>query len=414
MNSFRSQQQVKEELLSVLRDAPGNNDRIVALSNELAKLDENYVRFSVDAGIINRLGKELVGKRETAVSELIKNAYDAEASYVNLVFINAQETGGTLQIIDDGLGMTREELINGFMRLSSSDKIHNPISPNYKRKKAGQKGIGRFATQRLGAKLTIITQTATADFAIKVVINWSNFNVDSNLTEVSSQLEIVNKERLKGTTLIIEGLVDQWSDAAISRAYRFTANLLQPEPLSDERILWDKERKDPGFKASFYRNQISPESVIIDDDEAFFNHALATIEGYIDDSGHGYWKTTSTKVNIPTEAYRPIGPNRDDDFSIFVFTDELDLLFYNGYALVSDTEDELRFIQKILKSDVFWYYIKHTSKPYGGDYFALAKNYVKNFGVYNFSNDQKQRILEIEDSKELNDLLCRLYNIDIL
>lgn len=51
MNSFRSQQQVKEELLSVLRDDPGNNDRIVALSNELAKLDENYVRFSVDAGI---------------------------------------------------------------------------------------------------------------------------------------------------------------------------------------------------------------------------------------------------------------------------------------------------------------------------------------------------------------------------
>ena len=43
MNSFRSQQQVKEELLSVLRDDPGNNDRIVALSNELAKLDENYV-----------------------------------------------------------------------------------------------------------------------------------------------------------------------------------------------------------------------------------------------------------------------------------------------------------------------------------------------------------------------------------
>lgn len=89
MNSFRSQQHVKEELLSVLREDPDNNDRIVSLSNELAKLDENCVRFSVDAGIINRLGKELVGKRETAISELIKNAYDAEASFVNLVFINA-------------------------------------------------------------------------------------------------------------------------------------------------------------------------------------------------------------------------------------------------------------------------------------------------------------------------------------
>jgi hypothetical protein len=56
--------------------------------------------------------------------------------------------------------MTRDQLINGFMRLSSSDKIHNPISDKYKRTRAGRKGIGRFATQRLGSKLTIITHTA--------------------------------------------------------------------------------------------------------------------------------------------------------------------------------------------------------------------------------------------------------------
>ena len=88
-------------------------------------------------------------------------------------------------------------------------------------------------------------------------------------------------------------------------------------------------------------------------------------------------------------------------------------MFYNGYALVSDAEEELRFIQKILKSNVFWYYIRHTSKPYGGDYFALAKNYVKKFGIYNFSDDQKQEILGMEDSQVLNDYLCRLYNINI-
>ena len=125
------------------------------------------------------------------------------------------------------------------------------------------------------------------------------------------------------------------------------------------------------------------------------------------------WFAFGRSQALDIKGYKLLFPYLSDK-PYFVFTDELDLLFYNGYALVSDTEDELRFIQKILKSDVFWYYIKHTSKPYGGDYFALAKNYVKNFGVYNFSNDQKQRILEIEDSKELNDLLCRLYNIDIL
>ena len=109
------------------------------------------------------------------------------------------------------------------------------------------------------------------------------------------------------------------------------------------------------------------------------------------------WFAFGRSQALDIKGYKLLFPYLSDK-PYFVFTDELDLLFYNGYALVSDTEDELRFIQKILKSDVFWYYIKHTSKPYGGDYFALAKNYVKNFGVYNFSNDQKQRILEIEDS----------------
>lgn len=64
--------------------------------------------------------------------------------------------------------MNREQLINGFMRLSSSDKVHNPISPLYERTRAGRKGIGRFATQRLGKQLTIITQTQNSDSAIRI------------------------------------------------------------------------------------------------------------------------------------------------------------------------------------------------------------------------------------------------------
>jgi len=108
------------------------------------------VGFTVDAGIINRLGLELVSKSETAVSELIKNSYDADANIVNVSFLNASiAVGGKLIIDDDGLGMTRNQLIDGFMRLATTDKLHNPISKKYKRAKAGKKGIGRFATQRL-------------------------------------------------------------------------------------------------------------------------------------------------------------------------------------------------------------------------------------------------------------------------
>src|SRR5690606_22266509 len=114
---------------------------------------EELISFSVDAGIINRLGKELIGRAETGVSELIKNSYDADASLVSLNFSDSNYTGGQLIIEDDGLGMTKEELIKGFMTLSSTSKVHNPISLIYDRRKAGKKGIGRFATQFLGEKL---------------------------------------------------------------------------------------------------------------------------------------------------------------------------------------------------------------------------------------------------------------------
>src|SRR5574343_1812326 len=135
---------VEKKLSEEIQKESSDNNVILALSSEIAKLDDSQVRFSADAGIINRLGKELVGKHETAVSELVKNAFDADATEVNLVFENAWYTGGTLVIEDNGTGMTKDQLINGFMRLSSSDKIHNPISDKYKRTRAGRKGIGRF------------------------------------------------------------------------------------------------------------------------------------------------------------------------------------------------------------------------------------------------------------------------------
>lgn len=101
------------------------------------------------------------------------------------------------------------------------------------------------------------------------------------------------------------------------------------------------------------------------------------------------------------------------DKPYFVYSEQKDLLFYNGYALVSENEEELLIAQKVLSSKVFWYYIKNTSKPYGSNYYALAKNYVKNFGMYQFDDKQKKLFLKITDKEEVDEFLIKLYNIDI-
>lgn len=107
-----TESEIREKLSQLLSDEQLNYSQILSLSNELAKFDKDNIRFSVDAGVIDRLGNELVSRQETAVSELVKNAYDADATFVKLTFINSSNVGGSLVIEDSGVGMSREQLIN--------------------------------------------------------------------------------------------------------------------------------------------------------------------------------------------------------------------------------------------------------------------------------------------------------------
>ncbi|MCC7246048.1 MAG: ATP-binding protein, partial [Saprospiraceae bacterium] len=290
VSNIENIQQIKKKLNIELQKENSDNDLILFLSHQLAELDETHVRFSVDAGVIDRLGQELVARQETAVSELVKNAYDADATKVTLTFIDSKEIGGTLKIKDDGDGMTREELVNGFMRISSTDKVHNPYSRAFRRKRAGQKGIGRFAVQRLGKKLTIITQTRESEQALKLSINWDNYVGDTDLVSISNTLKTIPKIAEKGTLLIIDDLRDKWSEASIQRIYRYVTDIIQPFPLSEQINDEDTEQKsdedtkqinDPGFKTQFVQVVGEISKTIASDQLMIYNQALAVINGVI-------------------------------------------------------------------------------------------------------------------------------------
>lgn len=100
------------------------------------------------------------------------------------------------------------------------------------------------------------------------------------------------------------------------------------------------------------------------------------------------------------------------DKPYFVLTEDETLLFYNGYAIVSDSSRKLMVLRRILQSSVFWYYIKHTSKPYGGNYFALAKNYVKNFGIPELIEAQEDIILNLSQA-DLDSYVENLYGVNL-
>lgn len=257
------------------------------------------VGFTVDAGLIQRLGYELVGKAETAVSELIKNSYDADATIVDVDFVDTSLVGGSLIISDNGMGMTEQQLINGFMRISSTDKLHNPTSIRFNRTKAGKKGIGRFAAQRLGEKLIIITQTKDAANAIRIEIDWNAYTIDRDLTAITFPIEIVHKEKTEGTTIEIHGLREKWTEAAIKRIYRYILDLFQPDYLS-ERSKTDNlaVQNEETFKVNFYLVSEKGRQSFLNEQISIFDKSLATFEGYIDKNHCGIVSIKSDSLGI--------------------------------------------------------------------------------------------------------------------
>ena len=66
-----------------------------------------------------------------------------------------------------------------------------------------------------------------------------------------------------------------------------------------------------------------------------------------------------------------------------------------------------------MSSRLFWFYITNSSKPYGSGYFSLSRNYIKNFGIFDFTEEEKETIINENDTEIVNDLIESRYNVQL-
>jgi signal transduction histidine kinase len=284
-----------------------NSDRIAELAAALIDSDPTRARFSVDAGVLARLGRELVARHETALSELVKNAYDADAERV-VVRIAGASQGNYIEVADDGSGMTHDALLQGFMRLATNDKVEHPLSPKFKRRRAGRKGIGRFAAERLGEKLILTTGTEEAESALRMEIEWDRFVPGRELSAISIPVCSVAKPGRQGTILRIERLRDTWPSTTIQRTFEHIAELIDLGDQTKSGLA-----KGSQFTVSFVGGGQKHE--VIDFRSQVASHSYATIEANIDDGGRVTWGLSCPGLNIDfkNRALR-VGENETNQF----------------------------------------------------------------------------------------------------
>ena len=171
--------------------------------------------FKTKARTVELLGRKQIRDSVTALAELMKNAYDADAPWLRVEF----STTGSNQhvvIVDTGLGMSQNDIESKWLVLGTNSKTKraNKTSPSG-RPLMGAKGIGRLASATLGKQLWMFTKTEESLWNI-VFINWDIFEnpyISIEDVRVPTRFGVSSQELiLRFDSIIAEMLSEQRSN----------------------------------------------------------------------------------------------------------------------------------------------------------------------------------------------------------
>jgi signal transduction histidine kinase len=224
-------------------------------------MSKAQIRFSPE--ILRRLGEELNPTVDQGIIELVKNAYDADATKCAVELVNAESPGGSIRIVDDGIGMTADDIINSWLILGRSTKDAQQRT-SFGRVPVGSKGLGRLAALRMGTAAAIITapdEEPNREYSLD--IEWSRY--DQALTVEEVPLDVNRHPRTRtsnGTTIELRDLrrpitrnevrnlaraMVLLSDPFVDEASGFGLRLTAPEFAEYERLVANRYFDEADF-----------------------------------------------------------------------------------------------------------------------------------------------------------------------
>ncbi|MDB4906283.1 MAG: hypothetical protein JWO05_1067 [Gemmatimonadetes bacterium] len=242
--------------------------------------------FRVDARTILQLGRQSIKDHITALIELVKNAYDADAGRVE---IDLQSRKGVLRVTDDGSGMDEDTFHKTWLRIGYSAKRRATKSPSGRRRVVGEKGVGRISADRLGGELELRT-LARGKTPFSAVVSWDAFDVDDRdlgqvpvllrqgvTPDLPKKEEAVSSDRPSGTELIVRNLRQAWHASDIENLVQELETLVSPFDQDGDFAVWLKtdiaqafegeiqsslpEQAELELRAKLFRNVITYELI---------------------------------------------------------------------------------------------------------------------------------------------------------
>jgi len=219
------------------------------------------------ARLLSMLGDQLIKNETIALTELVKNAYDADATKCNVHFngFDAESfcniANASIVIEDNGNGMSYDVITKHFLNpatpIKKSGQGEAPRKSLKGRIVQGEKGIGRFSMLKLGRVVTILSKQENDDTIHKVIFDFAKYddefltdlekpgNQEIFLDEIIIKYERANQidfaqelfaKKGHGTAITIQNLKGLWNSQKIND---FEKGLLRFNPfeIDSEKIV---------------------------------------------------------------------------------------------------------------------------------------------------------------------------------
>lgn len=191
--------------------------------------------FRPTARLLQLLGDELIATPRLAVFELVKNAYDADATNATVRLNTHGRDISSITVSDDGEGMTLETLQSVWLvpghshrRQQRQDLRRTPL---HGRLPTGEKGLGRFAAHKLGNRITVVTRAKRSEECV-ININWNELSdhqyLEDALVSIATRPPQTIGKDATGTIIQISELRSTWTRGEVRRLHNQITSMCSP------------------------------------------------------------------------------------------------------------------------------------------------------------------------------------------
>jgi hypothetical protein len=219
------------------------------MSSQINKPLNEQIFFDSDGNLFKHIGRNQIDSEIIALIEIVKNSYDADATEVLITFDNTGKHNGEIIVTDNGHGMTYKQFKEFWMCPGTGHKEKERTSPLFCRTMLGRKGMGRFGTDKIGAKVVVKSKAMNEQFSFTATIDADAFekpNAKFQDTPIlinflpKSELKFVEKDFSIGTQIRMKKLRRTWSNKMIIEVREELCKMITPdEQSSNFNIIFD-------------------------------------------------------------------------------------------------------------------------------------------------------------------------------